>query len=167
MPGPSDPHSQSRCSSVHISFSHALHKIFMSVMSYHSFICADGDLDCLTAVRTKFHKDGPTPDYVWVLKGLKGHVKKNITFHFKKGDAPDKAFVTVDDDEGQNQKARAIYADYQTCAVLEIPYNGNPQCILWTTDEVEDNVPSKCTEQFRKNCDVEVAAYDKEPCSQV
>ncbi|XP_075538243.1 uncharacterized protein LOC142572779 [Dermacentor variabilis] len=127
----------------------------------------DGDLDCLTAVRTKFDKDGPSADYVWLLKGLNGHVKTNITVHFEKGDAPDKAFVTIDDDDGPQQEARAIYADFQTCAVMEIPYNGNPQCMLWTTDEVKDNVPDKCTEQFRKNCDVEVVAYDKESCSQV
>ncbi|XP_049517582.1 uncharacterized protein LOC119441791 [Dermacentor silvarum] len=128
---------------------------------------SDGDLDCLTAIRTKFDKDGPTADYVWVLKGLKGHVKKNITFHFQEGDAPDKAFFTVDDADGQKVETRAIYADYQTCAVLEMPYNGYPQCILWATDEVKDNVPSKCTEQFRNNCDVEFTAYDKELCSQV
>ncbi|XP_075535409.1 uncharacterized protein LOC142570998 [Dermacentor variabilis] len=127
----------------------------------------DGDLDCLTAVRTKFDNDGPTADYVWLLKGLNGHVKKNITYHFEKGDAPDKAFVTVDDDDRQNQEARAIYADYQTCAVLDIPYNGKPECTLWTTDEVKDNVPSQCTEQYKKNCEVEVVVYDKESCSQV
>ncbi|XP_054931999.1 uncharacterized protein [Dermacentor andersoni] len=126
----------------------------------------DGDLDCLTAIRTKYDNDGPSADYVWLLKGLKGHVKKNITYHFKKGDAPDKAFVTVDDDP-QNQEARAFYADFQTCAVLDIPYNGKPECTLWTTDEVKDNVPSQCTEQYKKNCEVEVVVYDKESCSQV
>ncbi|XP_054932000.1 uncharacterized protein [Dermacentor andersoni] len=127
----------------------------------------DGDLDCVTAVRTKYDDDGPTADYVWLLKGLNGHVKKNITYHFEKGDAPDKAFVTIDDDDGQMQEARALYDDYQTCAVLEFPYKRNPRCMLWTTDEVKDNVPSECTEQFRKKCAVEVVVYDKESCSQV
>ncbi|KAL1443236.1 hypothetical protein MTO96_046057, partial [Rhipicephalus appendiculatus] len=44
-----------------------------------------GDLECLTAVRTKFDKQGPAADYVWILKGLNGHPKRNITVHFKKG----------------------------------------------------------------------------------
>uniref|UniRef100_A0A034WXN5 Lipocalin 26 n=1 Tax=Rhipicephalus microplus TaxID=6941 RepID=A0A034WXN5_RHIMP len=126
----------------------------------------DGDLECLKAVRTKF-EEGQAADYVWILKGLHGRPKRNITVHFKKADQPDRAIVAIDDDEDWKQESRLIYADYKNCAVVEIPYNDNTQCMLWTSEEAKDNVPSQCTEEFRKNCDKEVVAYDKATCNQV
>ncbi|KAL1473016.1 hypothetical protein MTO96_038994, partial [Rhipicephalus appendiculatus] len=92
---------------------------------------------------------------------------RNITVHFKKGETPDKALVAIDDDADWKQESRLIYADNKNCAVLEIPYNGNTQCMLWTSEDAKDNVPSKCTEEFRKNCAKEVISYDKESCNQV
>ncbi|KAL1446973.1 hypothetical protein MTO96_028690, partial [Rhipicephalus appendiculatus] len=63
-------------------------------------------------------------------------------------------------------EARGIYADYQSCAVLDIPYNDKPRCILWTTDEAKNNIPSKCKEEFLKNCNTENMIYDEESCGQ-
>ncbi|KAH8009666.1 hypothetical protein HPB51_018963 [Rhipicephalus microplus] len=97
----------------------------------------DGDLDCMKAVRTNYDESGPSAEYVWILKGLNGHPMKNITVHFEKGDTPDKAVVTVD--------------------------NG---CLLWVTEEAKDNIPSKCHEEFLKNCNTESIIYDKETCDQ-
>ncbi|XP_037508553.2 uncharacterized protein LOC119385074 [Rhipicephalus sanguineus] len=127
----------------------------------------DGDLDCMAAVRTSYDESGPVAEYVWLLKGLNGRPKKNITVHFEKGDAPDKAVVTVNNAQDRKLEARGIYADYQSCAVLDIPYNDKPRCLLWATDEAKDNIPSKCEEEFRKNCNTGIVVYDKESCSQV
>ncbi|KAL3244549.1 hypothetical protein MRX96_047181 [Rhipicephalus microplus] len=145
-----------------------LFKVFATHPSGFAMLDADndGDLDCMMAVRTNYEESGPSAEYVWILKGLNGHPKKNITVHFDKGDTPDKAVVTVDNAQDHKLQARAIYADFHSCAVLDIPYNGKPRCLLWVTDEAKDNIPSKCHEMFLKNCHTENVIYDKETCDQ-
>ncbi|KAL3211901.1 hypothetical protein MRX96_051924, partial [Rhipicephalus microplus] len=69
--------------------------------------------------------------------------------------------------QDQKLEARAIYADFHSCAVLDIPYNSKPRCLLWVTEEAKDNIPSKCHEEFLKNCNTENIIYDKETCDQV
>ncbi|XP_075744967.1 uncharacterized protein LOC119178530 [Rhipicephalus microplus] len=146
-----------------------LFKVFATHPSGLALLDADddGDLDCMKAVRTNYDESGPSAEYVWILKGLNGHPMKNITVHFEKGDTPDKAVVTVDNAQDQKLEARAIYADFHSCAVLDIPYNSKPRCLLWVTEEAKDNIPSKCHEEFLKNCNTENIIYDKETCDQV
>ncbi|XP_037510178.1 uncharacterized protein LOC119386959 [Rhipicephalus sanguineus] len=127
----------------------------------------DGDLDCLTARRTEFHKDPPSATYVWMLGGLNGKEKKEIIFHFKPGPTPDQAIFTMDGTDGTEQLLKTVYTDYAACALLQLPYGGREECMLWVTNESKNEVPQTCVDQFRQHCDVEVVAYDEDTCSQL
>ncbi|XP_037285551.2 uncharacterized protein LOC119178449 [Rhipicephalus microplus] len=127
----------------------------------------DGDLDCLTARRTEFDKDAPSATYVWQLKGLNGKEKREITFHFKPGPTPDQAIFTLDDTDGTEHLLKTLYTDYHACALLQLPYAGREECMLWVTEESKSNVPETCVDQFRQHCGVEVVAYDEDTCSQL
>ncbi|XP_077515169.1 uncharacterized protein LOC144125557 isoform X2 [Amblyomma americanum] len=126
----------------------------------------DGKLDCVTARRTEFDKNGPSATYVWILPGPNGKEKKNVTLHIRAGSAPNKPVFTVGDGGAPEQAANFIYADYKTCSVFELPFDGVQECMLWTSKESKDDVPQHCVEQFEDNCDLKNAAYDKDTCSQ-
>uniref|UniRef100_A0A023GCZ8 Putative lipocalin-2 1 n=1 Tax=Amblyomma triste TaxID=251400 RepID=A0A023GCZ8_AMBTT len=122
---------------------------------------------CLTTARQNFDENGPTATYVWQMKGLNGHAKKNITFHLKPGQTPDEAVFWLDADEGKEQVARLVYADYKSCGIFLVPLNGMIECMLWVTEEVKDNVPQYCIDQYDRNCDTKILEYSKDICSQV
>ncbi|XP_049517580.1 uncharacterized protein LOC125943157 [Dermacentor silvarum] len=127
----------------------------------------DGDLDCLTAKRTELDINARTATYVWILKGLHGKEKTRVTFHLKPGPTPDLAVFTLDNADGPEQIVKLLYTDYDACALLEIPYGGKEECMLWGTSESKNNAPQSCVDQFRQHCGTEVVAYDEDTCSQV
>ncbi|KAL1458845.1 hypothetical protein MTO96_027656 [Rhipicephalus appendiculatus] len=127
----------------------------------------DGDLECLTTVRSNYDKEGHTVTYTWLLAGLNGHVKQNITFNLREGASPDKPVYTPEDGDGNDKVANFIYTDYKTCTVLEIPYKNEQECILWLTREALNDVPQNCVDHFEDNCDMKNPAYDEESCSSV
>uniref|UniRef100_A0A023GDM8 Putative lipocalin-2 1 n=1 Tax=Amblyomma triste TaxID=251400 RepID=A0A023GDM8_AMBTT len=127
----------------------------------------DGDLDCLVAKRTEFDKNGPSATYVWILSGLNGEEKNNITFHLKPGPSPDKPAFTLGNGGGPEQIANFVFADYQSCAVIQLPYGGGQECMLWVTNETKDNYPQYCVDQYEDNCGGQKIAYDENTCSQL
>ncbi|KAK8767742.1 hypothetical protein V5799_005477 [Amblyomma americanum] len=60
-----------------------------------------------------------------------------------------------------------IYSDYKNCTIVDLPYEGTEQCIMFVPQEVKDDVSQECKEQFEHFCEMEVMAYDKESCSAV
>ncbi|KAK8786600.1 hypothetical protein V5799_023625 [Amblyomma americanum] len=127
----------------------------------------DGDLDCLSSVRTDFDKESQKASYTWFLMGKNGHSRKNMTLHLRPGATPDKAVFTVDDSDGPWETAEFVYSDYQDCNIVDLPYEGTEQCIMWVSDEVKDDVPQECKDQFEYLCEIEVMAYDKDSCNAV
>ncbi|KAL1439525.1 hypothetical protein MTO96_001290 [Rhipicephalus appendiculatus] len=73
-----------------------------------------------------FLKKAPQSVLIWKLLGhvLLNGCRKEIAFHFKVEPRPDLATFTLDDSNGPEQVAKTVYTDYDTCAVLEIPYAG-------------------------------------------
>ncbi|XP_077558081.1 uncharacterized protein LOC144173604 [Haemaphysalis longicornis] len=127
----------------------------------------DGDLDCLTTRREQYDPEEPSARYVWYLKGLNGHERKHIGFNVKAGASPDKPVYTLDDPDSPEMIANFIYTDYDNCTVLEIPYEGRLECILWVVEGIEKNIPQHCADYFDDICDVNIkrTAYDEETCS--
>ncbi|XP_077515172.1 uncharacterized protein LOC144125560 isoform X1 [Amblyomma americanum] len=124
----------------------------------------DGDLDCVTALRTEFDKSVPSATYVWILPGLSGKEKKNVTIHVRAGTLPDKPVLTVGDD-GPEQTAKFFYTDYKTCATFEAPFQGLEECMVWVAKDVIADPPQDCVDQYEDNCDVKHIAYDENTCS--
>ncbi|XP_075538238.1 uncharacterized protein LOC142572777 [Dermacentor variabilis] len=125
----------------------------------------DGDLDCLTTVRTNFMEEPLSATYVFILKGLGGNESRNITYHIKPGPTPDMVFYTVDDDYDFVQVGHFIYSDYKSCAVVGFPFGGRQECILWTTKDVLNDVPEHCMDQYKDICGDAVNLYDEESCA--
>ncbi|KAL1439532.1 hypothetical protein MTO96_038703 [Rhipicephalus appendiculatus] len=82
----------------------------------------DGDLDCVTAVRTEFSEDPLETTFVLQFKGLGGNRPQNISFHIKPGRTPDATRFTVGDDYDFVQDAHFYYTNYKNCAVMEQPF---------------------------------------------
>ncbi|XP_077514037.1 uncharacterized protein LOC144124947 [Amblyomma americanum] len=141
-------------------------KLFETVLSGTAIFDQDldGDLDCVTGVRTEFDKEAQTATYVWLLKGQNGQPGTNITFHLKPGPTPDKADFLSDDSDGPWQTMEYLYSDYKTCLVLDFPFKEGDQCMLWVWNQVKDDVPQWCTDNFKDICGYEVLAYDKDSC---
>ncbi|XP_075535379.1 uncharacterized protein LOC142570967 [Dermacentor variabilis] len=127
----------------------------------------DGDLECLTTVRTNYNEEGHTVTYTWLIPGLNGHEKKNITFNLREGASPDKPVYTPLEGDVSDKVANFIYTDYNVCTVLEIPYKTEQVCILWVTREAVSNVPQNCVDYYEDICDTKVEAYNEESCSPV
>nr|XP_037285426.1 uncharacterized protein LOC119178339 isoform X2 [Rhipicephalus microplus] len=100
-------------------------------------IDGDGDLDCVTAVRTEFNEDPLETTYVLLFKGLGGREPRNISFHIKPGRTPDRTQFTVDD-----------------------------ECVLWTTQDTFHEMPEDCMLEYGKSCKDAVKPYDEEICAE-
>ncbi|XP_077554179.1 uncharacterized protein LOC144169054 [Haemaphysalis longicornis] len=123
----------------------------------------DGDLDCVTNVRTQLDMDVPSATYVWMLKGLNGKERRNATLHMFAGQAQDESQFTWDDESTVNV-AHFIYTDYKDCVVVDIPFNNIQQCMLWVTNEVKHNIPQHCVEHYDDICPDPIWKFDRESC---
>ncbi|KAL3245338.1 hypothetical protein MRX96_047001 [Rhipicephalus microplus] len=126
----------------------------------------DGDLDCVTAVRTEFNEDPLETTYVLLFKGLGGREPRNISFHIKPGRTPDRTQFTVDDDYDFVQHARFQYTNYENCAVMEQPFRGVRECVLWTTQDTFHEMPEDCMLEYRKSCKNAAKPYDEKSCAE-
>ncbi|XP_077544641.1 uncharacterized protein LOC144157742 [Haemaphysalis longicornis] len=126
----------------------------------------DGDLDCVTAERLEYDFEASTATYAWLLAGGNGHEKRNITFQLKPGPTLDTAIYTLDDDESKHYIVKYPYADYENCLIAELQYRGLPECMLWVTREVKDNIPQKCIDIFTYYCDQGVSLYSQDMCQE-
>uniref|UniRef100_A0A034WXV7 Lipocalin 2 n=1 Tax=Rhipicephalus microplus TaxID=6941 RepID=A0A034WXV7_RHIMP len=124
----------------------------------------DGDLDCLTTVRSNFDEEGHKATYTWLLPGVNGHERRNVTFDLREGPSPDKTVFTPEDGDGSEQIANFIYSDNERCTVLEIPYKNVQECILWMNPKDLKAVPQHCLDYYEDNCDMQNPAYDEESC---
>nr|XP_037285192.1 uncharacterized protein LOC119178133 [Rhipicephalus microplus] len=124
----------------------------------------DGDLDCLTTVRSNFDEEGHKATYTWLLPGVNGHERRNVTFDLREGPSPDKTVFTPEDGDGSEQIANFIYSDNEHCTVLEIPYKNVQECILWMNPKDLKAVPQHCLDYYEDNCDMQNPAYDEESC---
>ncbi|XP_077512305.1 uncharacterized protein LOC144123330 isoform X1 [Amblyomma americanum] len=93
--------------------------------------------------------------------------RKNMTLHLRQGATPDKPVCTVNASSGPWEICEFIYSDYKNCTIVDLPYEGTEQCIMFVPQEVKDDVSQECKEQFEHFCEMEVMAYDKESCSAV
>ncbi|KAL1439530.1 hypothetical protein MTO96_001295 [Rhipicephalus appendiculatus] len=125
----------------------------------------DGDLDCVTAVRTDLNPETHESTYIWILKGLNGNTPENITLHVKPGATPDTFSLTTGNDNANEQTADFLYTDYKDCLVVNIPYKNTEQCMLWVADARKDDIPQSCVDYYEDNCDTEKTAYVKDVCS--
>lgn len=125
----------------------------------------DGDLDCVSAVRTDFSEEPLQATYVLLLKGLGVHQPRNLTYHVKPGPTPDVTLFTVDDDYDNVQESHFHYTDYKNCAILDFPFEGRPECLMWTTKDTLGDVPEECIRQYKDACGDAVKPYDEESCA--
>ncbi|XP_065282267.1 uncharacterized protein [Dermacentor albipictus] len=123
----------------------------------------DGDLDCVSTVRTQFDKSIPSATYVWMFKG---NNPRNVTFHIKPGPTFDTSTYTMDDDYEHEYNAYFYYSDYENCVIFGMPHLDRDECMLWVTKRVKDEVPQICTDKYIENCDMQVMAYDKDSCGE-
>uniref|UniRef100_A0A6M2D4B8 Putative lipocalin-5 1 n=1 Tax=Rhipicephalus microplus TaxID=6941 RepID=A0A6M2D4B8_RHIMP len=123
----------------------------------------DGDLDCVSAIRTQFDKSEPSATYVWMFKG---NNPRNVTFHIKPGPTFDTSTYTMDDDYEHEYHANFYFSDYKNCVIFGMPHLDTDECMLWVTKKVKDDVPPICTDKYKENCDMQVMAYDQETCGE-
>nr|XP_037285506.1 uncharacterized protein LOC119178410 isoform X1 [Rhipicephalus microplus] len=126
----------------------------------------DGELECMTTKRTEYNPEAPSATFVWILKGLNGHEKKNIPFHVRPSNSSHEVLLNFDDDN-RDRILTVLYTDYKDCVVLEMPLLGKEECMLVVTREVKDAVPQHCFEHYDSNCYNKVTTYDPDVCSQV
>ncbi|KAH6939544.1 hypothetical protein HPB50_019332 [Hyalomma asiaticum] len=153
----------------------------------------DGDLDCLTAVRTDYDKDASIVTYLWILKSVNGHQWRNISFEARPGPMPSQFLIrnkdadepyklgTYDytdykncvvmempynhsDGDAPLQVGKYLYSDYKDCLLLEMPYENSQECMLWISWEVKNNIPKACTDHYEDSCDDSKLAFDEATC---
>ncbi|XP_037576913.1 uncharacterized protein LOC119459157 [Dermacentor silvarum] len=127
---------------------------------------SDPAYQCMTASVTSFDETKKEGTYSWYLKSPIDHrtVVKVVNFHVTPGSAPDLLNFTVEGEGDQVYTAYYAYTNYENCLVAEIPYNNEDLCILWVTEEVEDNIPQECLTEYHETCPVEYRAYDSDIC---
>ncbi|KAH6940032.1 hypothetical protein HPB50_024043 [Hyalomma asiaticum] len=125
----------------------------------------DGDLDCATAVQTELTEEPEEATYVLQLKSLGGRPPFNLTYHAKRGPAPNTPYFTLGDDYYIVQQNHIDYTDYQNCVVMGYPYKDVQECILWVTEALKDDVPQGCVDYFDDNCDSKKESYVKDACT--
>ncbi|XP_075728054.1 uncharacterized protein LOC119178381 [Rhipicephalus microplus] len=101
-----------------------------------------------------------------MLKGLKGFERKEIALHMKPGAAPDKVLFTYDDDD-QELDMTLLYTDYKACAIVDLPFKGRKECLMWVLYAIKDAVPVHCVEHYDESCEVKIPSYDRDTCSQI
>uniref|UniRef100_A0A131Z7L3 Lipocalin n=1 Tax=Rhipicephalus appendiculatus TaxID=34631 RepID=A0A131Z7L3_RHIAP len=129
-------------------------------------IDGDGDLDCVTAVRTEFSENPQETTYALLLKGPTGNQTRNMMYHIKPGPTPDTTHFTVDDDNDLVLEAQLYYTDYRNCVVMGYPFEGIPECLLWTTKNHSADVPQYCMLEYKKFCKDAGMPFDEESCAQ-
>ncbi|KAL1476125.1 hypothetical protein MTO96_036747, partial [Rhipicephalus appendiculatus] len=127
----------------------------------------DGDLDCLTGVRTDYDKKTSTVTYVWLLKGVNGHEAKNISFQVRPGPTPSQFLFRDIYSEESFGIGTYDYTDNKNCVVMEMPYHDSQECLLWVTWKVVDAIPQHCLDHYEDNCDDGKLAYDKDSCGDI
>ncbi|KAL1439533.1 hypothetical protein MTO96_001298 [Rhipicephalus appendiculatus] len=130
-------------------------------------IDGDGELDCVTAVRTELSEDPLETTYVLLFKGIGGNEPRNISFHIKPGRTSDATSFTIDDDSDFVQDAHFHYTNYQNCAVMEQPFRGVHECVLWTTSDTFAEVPEDCMLEYKNSCKDATKAYDEDSCAEL
>uniref|UniRef100_A0A023GD09 Putative lipocalin-2 1 n=1 Tax=Amblyomma triste TaxID=251400 RepID=A0A023GD09_AMBTT len=123
----------------------------------------DEILDCLTAKRKDFDPEAKTVTYVWSLNGGEGNKRKHVAFHHTAGATPDATNFTVGKDSDKVEVAHFRYTDYKDCAIVEVPHFGD-ECVLFVSQEKENDVPASCMEQFSDICGEAISLRDKHVC---
>uniref|UniRef100_A0A034WXN0 Lipocalin 31 n=1 Tax=Rhipicephalus microplus TaxID=6941 RepID=A0A034WXN0_RHIMP len=124
----------------------------------------DGDLDCLSTVRLDYDKNASTAIYFWTLKNLNGHAQ-NISFQVAPGPALNQFLVKDKNSDEPVQIGTYDYTDYKNCVVMEMPYHGGDECVLWVSEKAIDDIPQHCLDHYDDNCEDAKLAYDKDSCS--
>ncbi|XP_037521131.1 uncharacterized protein LOC119397884 [Rhipicephalus sanguineus] len=125
----------------------------------------DSIFECLTAKRAWIDMDTKTGEYIWLLKGHNDNPKKTIPFYVAEGQSPDTFLFMEGSDDAPAKVGKFYYADYKSCGVLDVPYNGR-QCILWAEETMKDELPQECLDQFKKHCGVGIPLYQKDLCAE-
>ncbi|XP_065301913.2 uncharacterized protein [Dermacentor albipictus] len=123
-----------------------------------------GMYECLRARRLLIRSEKKEAQYTWLFGWNGGTPRRSVSFYVFEGSSPDTFLYTLDPDETPSAEAKVYYADYDNCAVLDIPYNGR-RCILWTRETAKDAVPSECVHEFMKYCGSGAPLYKDDLCS--
>ncbi|KAK8766523.1 hypothetical protein V5799_006695 [Amblyomma americanum] len=157
---------------LNIAFLHFITRVLFSltqIFGKFPFVVAISDInndtiyECLTAKRAWFDKDAKKGEYIWLLRGHHNNPKKTIAFYVADGSSPDTFLYTEGSDDAKPEVGTFHYTDYETCAVMETPYQGK-KCILWASEARKDSLPQKCLDEFSKHCGVGPPLYSKDIC---
>ncbi|XP_077554178.1 uncharacterized protein LOC144169052 [Haemaphysalis longicornis] len=109
--------------------------------------------------------DIPSTIYFWMFKGHNGHDRKNITLHIHSGLSPDKPVFSMNDDTTL-YTADLIYTDYKDCVIMDFPFKGLEECMMWITKDLLYSIPQHCLEQFDDICPAQTWIFDQETCGE-
>ncbi|XP_077488708.1 uncharacterized protein LOC144099353 isoform X2 [Amblyomma americanum] len=123
----------------------------------------DNILDCLTAKRKDFDPEAKTVTYVWSLNGGEGNNRYHVAFHHTAGATPDATNFTVGKDSDNVEVAHFLYSDNKDCAIVDVPHFGD-ECVLFVSQEKENDVPEICLEHFADICGDAIAVRDRHRC---
>ncbi|XP_077552804.1 uncharacterized protein LOC144167407 [Haemaphysalis longicornis] len=121
----------------------------------------DGDLDCLYAVRSELDFDARTVTYTFIFGGRNGQDRQYVKFYVRDGPTKGTMLFSEEDGEGGEQIGTVVYAEHETCSVVQMPYKNRQECILWTVPERVNSLPQTCIDQFEDICDLSVPVYDE------
>ncbi|XP_077523685.1 uncharacterized protein LOC144134712 [Amblyomma americanum] len=121
---------------------------------------------CLTATRTRFDPRAKTVTYVWHLKSISGHPRRDIVFDVSFGGAAGQGSFFVNHDTTSTYTAFYEYSDYATCAVTRSPLEGCDHCMLWVKKAVQYNVPKHCLDKYEETCEYRVPLIDRGLCKE-
>ncbi|XP_075550448.1 uncharacterized protein LOC142584164 [Dermacentor variabilis] len=123
----------------------------------------DGLFECVEAIRSDYNVEPKMATYVLLFKGHHDKEKKNVTFHLTPGATPDTVTMYLDNHTEEKFEAQYLYTDYETCAVVKGPYEGERCLLLVSRDKAED-VPEHCSTNFADICSVTSNLYSQELC---
>ncbi|KAL1469405.1 hypothetical protein MTO96_041065, partial [Rhipicephalus appendiculatus] len=92
---------------------------------------------------------------------------RNVTVRVTPGSTPDTDHFTLDDDYDFVQEGHFYYTNYKNCAVMEHPYGGVRECLLWTMTETFHDIPEDCMAEYKNTCKDATKPYDEESCSEL
>uniref|UniRef100_A0A034WWJ5 Lipocalin 14 n=1 Tax=Rhipicephalus microplus TaxID=6941 RepID=A0A034WWJ5_RHIMP len=103
-------------------------KIFQAFENPIGMIDTNNDsvLECLSARRAEIDPETQTATYVWSLAGDDGKGRKYIPFYHSPGRTPDETRFSIGSKNRPGAIGHFLYTDYMNCAILEIPYHGDP-----------------------------------------
>lgn len=122
-------------------------EVFASI-PYAEVIASSEDptFECMLAILTEIDPQAGTATYLWIFPST----GENASLHIRAPDESGIAIFTIDNDKTP-WEGMIYYADFQSCVVAEVEFNGN-QCILFASRKLKGSVPERCIRPFTDTC---------------